>query len=228
MNSKKNEKQTMSLQLSKSSTPEQVKNYFQQVFELKQSGKEFPVNLDEVWPLVYRRKEEAVRVLKSDFIKNEDFNMQVVENQFLRRNAEKYKPGRPTENYYLSVGCLEYFIAKKVKPVFEVYRRVFHAAVENRYMPIMGLQPVYIDGKPVYNYIEVLKKLDYSTTSGSVSARRRNNPQEFSNNYGYWQITEFYALYLAGMVSQRKTQKHLKVEREKYLLRKNNQLSLIL
>ena len=32
--------------------------------------------------------------------------------------------------YMLSTSCLEYFIARKVRPVFEVYRQVFHKAVK--------------------------------------------------------------------------------------------------
>lgn len=31
----------------------------------------------------------------------------------------------------LTVSCLEYFIVKKVRPVFEVYRKVFHKAAEH-------------------------------------------------------------------------------------------------
>ena len=34
--------------------------------------------------------------------------------------------GRPQNTYMLSVPCLEFFIARKVRPVFEVYRQVFH------------------------------------------------------------------------------------------------------
>ena len=33
--------------------------------------------------------------------------------------------------YMLSVSCLEYFIARKVRSVFEVYRSVFHGCVYN-------------------------------------------------------------------------------------------------
>lgn len=32
----------------------------------------------------------------------------------------------------LSIPCLEYFIARKVRPVFEVYRKVFHKVVTGR------------------------------------------------------------------------------------------------
>lgn len=36
------------------------------------------------------------------------------------------------EKYYLSVSCLEFFIARKVRPVFEVYRQVFHRVAEGQ------------------------------------------------------------------------------------------------
>lgn len=80
--------------------------------------------------LVYGRKEEAVRALTS----NEQF-MQNVDYQVLRKNAENPKGGRPTVEYYLSVSCLEYFIVRKVRPVFEVYRQIFHKVAESYIVP---------------------------------------------------------------------------------------------
>lgn len=121
----------MILQLTKQSTDQEIKAYFEEVLKLSKDSKEFPVNLDDVWPLVFGRKEEAVRALKNDklFVENIDY-------QVLRKNAEnpdsftqrseKPQGGRPTNTYMLSVPCLEFFIARKVRPVFEVYRQVFH------------------------------------------------------------------------------------------------------
>ena len=125
---KNNEKQVTSLQLTKESAPELMKNYFSKILELKQGGKEFPINLDDVWPLAYSQKEKAVRALKSDFIENEDY-------QPLSQNGERsFKTtkggGHNRIDYMLSVECLEYFVAKKVKPVFDVYRQVFHKTIE--------------------------------------------------------------------------------------------------
>ena len=107
--------------LSKESTNNEVREYFKSIFNLTKSANKFPVNLDEVCPLVYGRKQEAVRALVSDpqFIEGFDY-------QVLRRNAENLQGGRPTEDYVLTVPCLEFFIARKVRPVFEVYRQVFH------------------------------------------------------------------------------------------------------
>ena len=39
--------------LSKESSKSEIKAYFNAVLKLSQSDDEFPVNLDEVWPLVY-------------------------------------------------------------------------------------------------------------------------------------------------------------------------------
>ena len=109
------------LVLSKDSSESEIKRYFYTILELSKSDNEFPVSLDEVWMLVYGRKEEAVRALTSSeqFIENVDY-------QVLRKNAEKPSGGRPINEYKLTVSCMEFFIARKVRPVFEVYRQVFH------------------------------------------------------------------------------------------------------
>ena len=138
----------MILQLTKQSTDQEIKAYFEEVLKLSKDSKEFPVNLDEVWPLVFGRKEEAVRALKNDrlFVENIDY-------QVLRKNAEnpdsftqrsaKPQGGRPTNIYMLSVPCLEFFIARKVRPVFEVYRQVFHKVASGEIV-----HPVPIYSKP--------------------------------------------------------------------------------
>lgn len=109
--------------LTKSSSISEIELYFRKVLELSKSDNEFPVNLEEVWMLIYGRKEEAVRALLS----NDQF-LEGVDYQVLRKNAEQ-KTGRGGHNkvdYILTVPCMEFFIARKVRPVFEVYRKVFH------------------------------------------------------------------------------------------------------
>lgn len=152
---KENEKRITHLQLSKSSTEEQLKQYFMGIVELNKSSEEFPINLDDIWPIAYNRKEEAVRALTSEgsgFIQDIDY-------QFLRRNAEQNeqsldfcsaemrskKDGRGGHNkvtYFLSVSCAEYLIVRKCRPVFEVYRRVFHQVVNNG-VDLMGMGKYY-------------------------------------------------------------------------------------
>lgn len=112
--------------MTKETGKEQLARYFMEVFKLNESGEEFPVIIDMVWPLAYSSKEKAVRALRSNnnFIKGVDY-------QFLAQNGEKSDKGRPADMVVLSVPCLEFFIARKVREVFEVYRLVFHAARKN-------------------------------------------------------------------------------------------------
>ncbi len=106
--------------LNQNSSNEDLKKYFTKIFALEKSGEEFPVDLDEVWMLVYGRKDNAIAALKENFIQHIDY-------QFFLQNQENSRRGRPTKKYKLSVSCLEYFIARKVRPVFQVYRNVTHA-----------------------------------------------------------------------------------------------------
>lgn len=105
--------------LTKDSTPTQIEAYFRGVLALDEQDKVFSVNLEDVWQLVYSEKGKAVRALKENFIENVDFII-------IAQNGKNPQAGRPTVDYYLTSSCLEYFVARKVRPVFEVYRRVFH------------------------------------------------------------------------------------------------------
>lgn len=108
-------------QLSKSSSSEEIKMYFNAILRLSKASEKYPVNLDEVWMLVYTRRDSAIDALKRDFIENDDFIT-------VRKSPDGGKFA--TVDYSLTVSCLEYFIVKKVRSVFEVYRKVFHKAPE--------------------------------------------------------------------------------------------------
>ena len=111
--------------LTKQSSEADIKAYFCAVLNLSESDEEFPVNLDDVWPLVFGRKQEAVRALKND-----KYFFEGIDYQPLRKDAQRSENGQfngaDKVTYMLSVPCLEFFIARKVRPVFEVYRQVFH------------------------------------------------------------------------------------------------------
>ena len=111
--------------LTKESVPSDIERYFRGVLALDQQDKVFSVNLDDVWRLAYNRKDAAVRALKANFIENVDYLS-------LPQNVERSEDGTFISggtDYYLTSACLEYFVARKIRPVFEVYRRVFHHAV---------------------------------------------------------------------------------------------------
>lgn len=109
--------------LSKESSESEIKRYFNAVLKLSQADNEFPINLDEVWPLVFPRKDHAVRSLKEDFIEGIDYQTLPKNGE---QNVENGWGGNNRIDYFLTVPCMEFFIARKVRPVFEVYRKVFH------------------------------------------------------------------------------------------------------
>lgn len=112
-----------SIVLTKQSSQHEIRSYFEGVMRLADSREQFPVNLDEVWPLVYARKDRAIATLKTHFIENVDYKV-------IHQKVENPLGGRPAADYFLSLSCLEYFIARKVRPVFEVYRQVFHKVAQ--------------------------------------------------------------------------------------------------
>lgn len=120
--------------LTKQSSEADIKAYFCAVLNLSESDEEFPVNLDDVWPLVFGRKQEAVRALKND-----KYFFEGIDYQPLRKDAQRSENGQfngaDKVTYMLSVPCLEFFIARKVRPVFEVYRQVFHKVAKGDITP---------------------------------------------------------------------------------------------
>ena len=129
------------IQLTKQSSDSEIKAYFIQVLNLSRSKEEFPVNLDEVWALAYKEKGKAVRALRTNELFVEGIDYQVFTpngqktDEVFAQNGKKSDDsqddgrnvgGRPQNTYMLSVPCLEFFIARRVRPVFEVYRQVFH------------------------------------------------------------------------------------------------------
>lgn len=111
------------------SSNEELKAYFEAVCRIVDSNTdEFPINLDEVWPLAYSEKGKAVRALKDGFIEAVDYKS-------ITTNGKTDTGGYRVTNYFISVSCLEYLIARKHRNVFEVYRQVFHAARKGELRP---------------------------------------------------------------------------------------------
>lgn len=121
--------ETNSKELIKISDPLSIRNYFLKVRELIKAGNEFPVNLDDVFPLIYSRRDKAVKSLKDNFIENEDF-------MIASPNGGGKRGGTNKIEYFLSVSAMEFFVAKKVKEVFTVYREVFHKTLDDAEKPL--------------------------------------------------------------------------------------------
>lgn len=111
--------------LSKESGENEIRDYFNSIFELSESDNEFPVNFNEVWLLVYSDKKGAIKELKDKFIEGVDY--QTVRQKTPASNLAGFVW---SIEYHLSVPCLEFFIARKVRPVFEIYRQIFHKTIK--------------------------------------------------------------------------------------------------
>ena len=154
-------------QLTKKSSESEIKAYFEGIAKLMQSNEQFPVNLEDVWQLVYSTKGKAVQTLKRSelFIEGIDYQIfnQKVKKSGVFNQEEKNSDfmGRPTQVFMLSVPCLEFFIARKVRPVFEVYRKVFHKVVDTvQSATISTFQPIsFVDS------LEPLAELNRSIMS---------------------------------------------------------------
>lgn len=115
------------------SEPATIRNYFLKVRELRKSGNSFPVNLDDVFPLVYSQRGKAVSHLRDNFIENEDY---IVISQMGKKLNNSNLGKRTKQEYCLSVSAMEFFVAKKVKAVFDVYREVFHKTIDEKEKPL--------------------------------------------------------------------------------------------
>lgn len=189
---------------------EQLRAYFEKVLNLRNSGEPFPVDLDEVWPLAYYQKSNAVKVLLKKFIPNKEYITQKADNVRLIQKDEIKKGGDlKSVTYKLSTFCLEWLIAREVPEVFEVYQKVFYLMADAM-IPINGVFPILYKGQVLYNYNEMLRSISFSTRSGSVSKRKRQFPQHFvkvgPSNY----ITPHFARYLMKQKGQLLLQQEMK------------------
>lgn len=186
--------------LSKNSSTSEIKTYFERILQLSQLDEQFPINLEEVWPLVYNHKKDAVESLKKNFIEDIDF-------QSLRKNPQRGAASPII--YYLSVSCLEYFIARKIRPVFDVYREVFHQSVadmkvkniSNRKSESISAESMKRNIKMMHD--QLFAHLDnmgmlFSPTYQRVSAFVWDDTRSVrSNIYGF--IDSYYQVVLASM-----------------------------
>lgn len=204
-----NQEPVATLQLSKSSTEEQIKQYFQGIVVLNNSSEEFPINLDDIWPIAYSRKDHAVRQLLIDFYEGIDFCVQSAENQFFPKNGERTKDGRfngsSKKLYYLSVSCAEYLVVRKSRQIFEVYRRIFHKVV-NEGTNLLGLGKYYT----IDDYCKMFGK-----SRNSFYGLMGNYREEFAMIGSVYFISKHLCKYLEARLSTEKMRVSIREKADK-------------
>ncbi|WP_052732685.1 phage antirepressor KilAC domain-containing protein [Hymenobacter terrenus] len=106
---------TIQLKNGDHTTTTKLEGYFKGLFQTQDTLSDFPAALDHVWRISYSRKSDAVAALKKNFVEGIDY-------QVLRQLPQNPLGGRPEDVYYLSVSCLEYFVVRQNREVFDVYR----------------------------------------------------------------------------------------------------------
>lgn len=179
--------------LSKSSDNDEIKAYFLEVSKLSKSKEEFPVDFDQVWMLVYTYKHKAIKELRDKFIESVDYK--AVTGKVECRNGIG---SSRVVKYYITIPCLEFFIARKVRTVFEVYRQVFHKTIANLTLPNfedpveaalawaeeykqkqLALQKIE-EAQPAIDYYDnMVEGRDYFSTS-SIANELKTSPQKLN------------------------------------------------
>jgi len=102
-----------------------LQQYFLDVRKRQAEGERFPFDLDELVPSVYTQKVNAIKTLTSKFAQDIDYSTVYPEVK-----CTAFGTGAQPIKYMLSSAAFEFMVAKKNRAIFEVYRRVFHAAVD--------------------------------------------------------------------------------------------------
>lgn len=74
--------------------------------------------------------------------------------------------------------------------------------------PFNGIEPAINQGKPWYNYLDVLESLGYSRQSGTVAVRKRLFPQHFAKLFG----RNFITFEFCGFLKQRRDAYQLTID----------------
>jgi hypothetical protein len=98
-----------------------VTSYLSYMLSAELASEPLPVDFDLVWPFVYPTRTIAKRALldTAEFCEGTDYQIQNAADHMRAQHGA----GVSEEKIMLSIQCLEYFIARNDRLVFEVYRQ---------------------------------------------------------------------------------------------------------
>jgi len=144
----------------KTITNQELRDYFALVMQAEQSGEPFPVDFDYVWYLAYSTKASAKRALLNaeNLFEEVDYHINNSVDMVKRFQGGGVQP----EKIFLSVSCLEFFVARKVREIFEIYREcrkfVFNKLKANR-MPYHIRRYVANYSQIPFGYFSILQQM---------------------------------------------------------------------
>lgn len=98
-----------------------VSPYLAYLFDAEKSGDPFPVEFDRVWHFVY----SARTVARAELVDSGEFG-EHTDYRIDKGVGPEHRPqvlGTQPERIMLSTQCLEFFIARKNRLIFEIYRQ---------------------------------------------------------------------------------------------------------
>lgn len=102
-----------------------IRSYFEGIYQLSKSEERFPIDLDDVWMMVYERKRQATNYVKYHFKEGEDYVVSQLQTTSEQRKGNHGGAGLNRKIYHLTLSCFEYVVAMKDRKVFEIYSQVF-------------------------------------------------------------------------------------------------------
>lgn len=95
-----------------------TKTYFTKLFRLEKSGQQYPVDLDETWPLIYNSKQAANRYLIRNYLENVDY---ILVSQVSKQKSQG-SGGHNIKKFMLTIPCMEYWMLRKHQSLFNIYQ----------------------------------------------------------------------------------------------------------
>lgn len=114
-------------------TQENLRQYFEWVKERFDSGEQYPYDLEELVGIAFTQKVDAIRALEKEFTQPIDFSVK-------SQNPKNSSGGRPSKQYLLAPLTFEFMVARRCKPVFDIYHKIFHAVINVAKSPVTSGQ----------------------------------------------------------------------------------------
>lgn len=106
----------------------QIRSYFLGRKAAQESGEPYPINLDDVWPFAFRRKDSAVKAMRHYLAEGDDYKAIL---PYSRRIDGSPRSGGPSHTYLLTVKAFDRLICIRNPRIHSIYLDVFQVAMDH-------------------------------------------------------------------------------------------------